>query len=266
MISGILEKNRKLLNDLVRERETPFSIKEASIILHQPEEKTRVTLAYLARKGWLARIKQGLYIAVPLGIVSPQEYKENPWIVADRVFAPCYIGGWSAAEYWEFTDQIFNSVVVITRRKLKQTNMKIQGTNYVIKCINEKSFSKTKPVSMWFENVKIPVSDPLQTIVDILDAPYLGGGIRHVSDIVREYFSSKYRNDDELCKYIEQKNNKTIYKRLGFLIETLGIAAENLKEICKKNISVGYSLLDPKVAAQGAFNSKWNLRINVRIR
>lgn len=266
MLSGISEKNRKLLSDLIRARETPFSIQEASVVLRQPKEKARVTLAYLARKGWLSRIKQGLYIAVPLGITNPQEYKENPRIVADRVFAPSYISGWSAAEYWEFTDQIFNSVVVITRRKLKSTNIKIQGTNYVVKCVNEKSFSKAKSVSVWFENVKILVSDPLQTIVDILDAPYLGGGIRHVSDIVREYFNSKYRNDDELCKYIERKNNKTIYKRLGFLIETLGISAENLKEICQKNLSAGYSLLDTKVAAQGSFNSKWNLRINVRIR
>jgi predicted transcriptional regulator of viral defense system len=264
MISGISEKNRKLLDNLIREREEPFSIQEASTLLHLPEEKTRVTLAYLARKGWLSRIKQGFYIVVPLGTTNPHKYKENPWIVADRIFAPCYIGGWSAAEYWEFTDQIFNSVVVITRRKLKNTRIKIQGTDYIIKCVSEKSFGKTK--SVWFENVKISMSDPLQTIVDILDAPYLGGGIRHVSDIVREYFNSKYRNDDELCKYIEQKNNKTIYKRLGFLIEVLGIKAENLKMSCKKNISVGYSLFDPRIEAQGIFNSKWNLRINVRIR
>jgi len=264
MISGISEKNRKLLDILARNWEKPFSIQDASKSLHQPEEKVRVTLAYLTRKGWLSRIKQGLYIIVPLGTANPQEYKEHPWIVANRVFAPCYIGGWSAAEYWKFTDQIFNSVVVITSRKLKNTRIKIQGTDYVIKCVNKKYFGNRK--SVWFENVKIFISDPLQTIVDILDTPYIGGGIRHVADIIQEYFNSTYVNDDQVCKYIEQKNNKTIYKRLGFLIEILGIGANNLKTICKQKISSGYSLLDPRVEAQGVFNSKWNLRINVRIR
>lgn len=264
MISGISEKNRKLLDNLASRLEGPFSIQEASGILHEPKEKTRIALAYLARKGWLSRIKQGLYATVPIGAANPHEHKENPWIVASRVFAPCYIGGWSAAEYWEFTDQIFNSVVVITARKFKSTCMKIQGTNYIIKCVNEKHFGKAR--SVWFENVKISVSDPLQTIVDILDTPYIGGGIRHVSDVVIAYFNSTHRNDDALRKYIEQKHNKTIYKRLGFLIDTLGISAENLKSFCKQNISTGYSLLDPKAEAQGIFNSKWNLRINVRIR
>ncbi|HJZ24620.1 MAG TPA: type IV toxin-antitoxin system AbiEi family antitoxin domain-containing protein [Candidatus Babeliales bacterium] len=264
MISGISENNRKLLDNLARNREGLFSIKDAAKILHQPEENIRKTLAYLARKGWLSRIKQGLYIIVPIGATNPQEHKEHPWIVANRVFAPCYIGGWSAAEYWEFTDQIFNSVVVVTLRKLKNTHMKIQGTDYVIKCVNKKYFENRK--SVWFENVKIFISDPLQTIVDILDAPYIGGGIRHVADIMQEYFNSTYVNDDQLCRYIKQRNNKTIYKRLGFLIDTLKIGSENLKTICKQNLSLGYSLLDPKVEAQGVFNSKWNLRINVRIR
>jgi len=83
---------------------------------------------------------------------------------------------------------------------------------------------------------------------------------------ISRVFQCTYANDDQLCKYIEQKNNKTIYKRLGFLIDTMGISAENLKTICKQNISKGYSLLDPRVKVQGVFNSKWNLRINVRIR
>jgi len=264
MISGISKKNKILLDKLAKNWEKPFSIQDAAKLLRQSKEKTRITLAYLTRKGWLSRIKQGLYIVVPLGTTNPQEYKEHPWIVANQVFAPCYIGGWSAAEYWKFTDQIFNSVVVITTRKLKYTQTTIQETKYVIKCISKKYFNNRK--SIWFENAKIFVSDPLQTVVDILDAPNIGGGIRHVADIVQEYFDSTYVNDKQLCKYIKQKNNRTIYKRLGYLIDTLKIDAKDLRAVCKKNISSGYSLLDPKVKSQGRFNTRWNLRINVRIR
>lgn len=263
LASGISEKNRKLLDDLARKWNGPFSVIDATKILNMTEEKTRIILAYLARKGWLSRIKRGLYISVPLGTINPQEYKEHPWIVANRVFEPCYIGGWSAAEHWEFTDQIFNSIMVVTLRKLKSTKINIQGTDYLIKTVKEKYFGKTKPV--WVENIKVAVSEPLQTVVDILHDPYIGGGMRNIADMVHEYFNSSYRNDDELLKYIDCKNNQTIYKRLGYIIEVLGIDAENLKSLCEKRKSLGYSLLDPTVEARGSFNSKWNLRINVGI-
>jgi predicted transcriptional regulator of viral defense system len=263
MISGISERNRKLLDDLARLRKGPFSVIDAASTLNLSEEKTRVTLAYLVRKGWLSRVKRGLYISVPLGTVNPQEYKEHPWVVANRVFEPYYIGGWSAAEHWEFTDQIFNSVVIITLRKFKTTSMTIQGTDYIVKTVREKYFGKAK--SVWLENIKIAVADPLQTVVDILDDPYIGGGIRTIADIVHEYFSSSHRNDDELLKYVEHKNNKTIYKRLGFIVDALGLDAEILKTACKERKSAGYSLLDPAVGAKGSYDSRWNLRINVRV-
>lgn len=263
MISGISGKNRKLLDELNRTQEGPFSIKEASKVLGISESDTRICLAYFVRKGWLSRVKRGLYITVPLGTVNPREYKENPWVVANRVFSPCYIGGWSAAEHWEFTDQIFNSIVVFTLRRLRNKNIQIQGTNYVLKFVDKKYFGKTKAV--WINNTKIQISDPIQTIVDILDGPSIGGGIRNIADIVRAYFESEYRNDEIIVGYIEVKNNKTIYKRLGYLIEACGIDAPNLKVVCEKRVSTGFTLLDPTVEPKGHFSSKWNLRINVGV-
>jgi len=100
---GINEKNRGLLDLLNRFEKNLFSIKDASKIMGLSVKDTRLYLGYFARRGWLSRVKQGMYISVPLGTVSPQEYKENPWIVANRIFALCNIGGWSAAEHWEFT-------------------------------------------------------------------------------------------------------------------------------------------------------------------
>ena len=263
MISGISEKNRKLLDVLNRTQAGPFSSKEAHEALEIPLKEAGILLTYFVTKGWLSRVRRGLYITVPLGTVNPQDYRENPLVVANRIFSPCYIGGWSAAEHWEFTDQIFNSVVVFTLRRYRHKIMRIQGTDFMFKFINKKYFGLTKQI--WIGNERVHVSDPIQTVVDILDDPSLGGGMRNVADIVREYFASQYRNDDEIIKYIERRNNRTVYKRLGYLIETCGIDALELKEMCRKNISAGFSLLDPAVDAKGVFGTKWNLRINVSI-
>jgi predicted transcriptional regulator of viral defense system len=263
MISGISEKNRKLLDVLNRTQKGPFSSKEAAKSLELPEKDVGVLMTYFVTKGWLARVMRGLYITVPLGTVDPKKYRENPLVIANKVFAPCYIGGWSAAEHWEFTDQIFNSIVVFTLRRYRNKKLQIQGANYVLKFINKKYFGQTKQI--WIDNINIQMSDPIQTIVDILDDSSIGGGMRNVADIVQEYFKSQYRNDDEMVKYINYRDNRTVYKRLGYLIETLSIDATKLKAICSKNISAGFSLLDNTIKPRGLFNTKWNLRINVEL-
>lgn len=260
---GINEKNRRLLDLLNRFGNTLFSIKDASKIMGLPVKDTRLYLGYFARRGWLSRVKQGIYISVPLGTVSPQEYKENPWIVANRIFAPCNIGGWSAAEHWEFTDQIFNSIFVFTARIFRKKNITIQGTEFILKLVRVKKISHTK--SVWIENVKVRVSDPSQTIVDILDDPAVGAGIRHVSDIVRNYFNSEYRNDIELLNYIKENKNRTVYKRLGYILEISDINVPDLINKCHKNISSGYSVLDPAIKTKGSFKRRWNLRVNAEV-
>ncbi len=260
---GINEKNRRLLDLLNRFGNTLFSIKDASKIMGLSVKDTRLYLGYFARRGWLSRVKQGMYISVPLGTVSPQEYKENPWIVANRIFAPCNIGGWSAAEHWEFTDQIFNSIFVFTARLFRKKNITIQGTEFILKLVRAKKISHTK--SIWIENVKVQVSDPSQTIVDVLDDPAVAAGIRHVSDIIRNYFNSEYRNDIELLNYIKENKNRTAYKRLGYILEISDINVPDIIKECHRNISSGYSVLDPAIKAKGSFNRRWNLRVNAEV-
>jgi len=229
-----------------------------------PVHKTRLYLAYFARRGWLARVKRGLYISVPLGTVNPQEYKENPWIVANRVFSPCYIGGWSASEYWHLTEQIFNSVYVFTSHPFRSKQINIQGTDFVLKFLKKNDSKHTKGV--WTENVKIQVSDPAQTIVDVLDNPSAGGGIRHVADIVENYFNSEHRDDLRLLEYIKENGNKTIYKRLGFILEALDVSSGEVINNCRNNMSKGYSVFDPTIKSKGTFYRRWNLRVNAEIK
>ena len=264
IIAGISDKYRTILDEMHRAFSGPFSGPEVAARLHLPSDKTAFLMSYFVRKGWLSRIRRGLYILVPLGTVNPGEYKEHPWVVANRVFDPCYIGGWSAAEHWEYTDQIFNSIVVFTSRRFRNKKMLIQGTEYILRFVGNQYLGKAKNV--WLENQKIQVSDPIQTVVDILDNPSLGGGIRLVAEILKSYFESEHRNDDVMADYIDTKRNKSIYKRLGYLIDAMNIDADNLRNKCLERISAGYSLLDPAIVPKGAFVRKWNLRANVEIK
>jgi predicted transcriptional regulator of viral defense system len=85
-------------------------------------------------------------------------------------------------------------------------------------------------------------------------------------EIVKNYFNSEHKNDADLLKYIKEKNIRTIYKRLGYILEALNIQSPEIIETCLKNISAGYSAFDPAIKSKGTFNRRWNLRINAEIK
>lgn len=263
ILGGISEKNRRLLDLLNRTASGPFNIKDASKMLNLPLYQARRLLGYWASKGWLARVHRGIYITVPLGTINPPEYKEDSWIVALKIYSPCYIGGWTAAEHWELTDQIFKDIVVFTSKKFRRRKTEIHGTSYILNHTNNKMMFGLS--YMWRKSSKIKISDTSRTLVDILNVPSTGGGIWHVSEIVKNYFKSESRNDELIAAYIKQIGNKTIYKRLGYIIEKLKIDAPQLYIICKSNISRGYSILDPDIKSKGKILRRWNLRVNVTL-
>jgi len=260
---GISRTNRALLDKLNRQAQGPFTVREAAVIFGLPLKKTSRLLAFWASRGWLTRIINGIYAAVPLGASYPKERKEDPWIVAAKVFNPCYIGGWSASEHWGLTDQIFNDVIVFSSRETRRRKHEIQGTVYMVKKTDKKKFFGLKPV--WKGQMKISVSDPARTIIDLLDEPYFGGGIRSVAGMLKEYFTGDLKDDRKLAEYLDKFGSGTVYKRLGYLLETLKVGSPQLVNICLNNISAGYSKLDPGLPSTGRIIRKWNLKINASL-
>jgi len=118
---------------------------------------------------------------------------------------------------------------------------------------------------VWRGTSKVMVSDPSRTVVDVLDTPALGGGVRHVFDILREYFEGEKRDDKTLMGYILRLDNKAVCKRLGYMLDLCGIAAPELHAFCRKNMSAGYSKLDPGVGKRGRLLRKWRLVVNVAL-
>lgn len=225
------------------------------------ESRSRRLAAYLAKRGWLIRIRPGIYSVLPTIATNSINWREDPWVVASKIFSPhYYIGGWSACEYWEFTEQIFRETVIITAIKLRKKNIEIQHFQYLVKkASKEKIFGTT---NVWRDQTRVNVSDPCRTIIDLLNEPAIGGGIRQVMDVFRNYIESPRRDDKTLIDYGVRVGNRSIWKRLGYLIEAAGISATGLIEAAYKNQSKGVSLLDPSAPNRGPIVSRWNLKIN----
>jgi len=263
MRKGIEESNRRLLEQLHRKVAGPFTVAEAAEIWNLGEHKARRLLVYLEARGWLSRIKPGIYSTVPLGASEPSEWREDPWLTAMKSFTPCYIGGWSACAHWELTEQLFRDVVVVTARHVRRSCVEVQGTPFRLKHRAAAHHFGTRVV--WRNRVKVNVSDPARTMVDLLDDPCTGGGIRHIASVLKTYSESEHRNDTLLGEYVERLGNRTVFKRLGFLLEALRVPAPDLVEKCRRGLSTGLSSLDPSVKTRGRILKRWNLRVNVKL-
>lgn len=255
-ITGLGKLDRERLSRLLRNTRHTISVTEATKILSLPQSHAAKLLARWASKGWLARIKRGIYIAVPLEASSSEIALEDPFIIAEKLYAPCYIGGWSAAEYWGLTEQIFRVLIVFTLQKKHDLQPNIKGSEFLLTKIPASNLFGLK--SIWRGQIKVSISDPSRTIIDLLNTPKLGGGIRPVTDIFYNYLKSEYKNTELLIEYAKKLDNGAVYKRLGFLLEHYVPEEKNLIGICKKLITHGNSKLDPQLE-KANLATRWHL-------
>ncbi len=221
-------------------------------------------LSRLAQKGWLQRLKHGVYTIVPLSSTTATPVIENVWPLAMELFRPAFISGWSAAEHWDLTEQIFNSVSVATSSPQRESNQVIGNIKFRTRTLGKEQFFGAKKV--WFGSNAVKIADPSRTLIDILDLPRFGGGGRHMIDIVSQYWHSDMRDPDLLLDYALRYKRGSVFKRLGFLAEKLNApVSEKWLHTCQDHISKGISYLDPDGPKSGNIISKWNLRINLPI-
>lgn len=261
-LAGLTGRRRQQLMVLNRAFLGPFDTQQAASVLDIDVSRARRLLTSLAASGWLARIRKGWYIGVPIEASEPREWREDPWIVAATLFSPSYIGGWSAVEHWGLSDQIFNVVYVVAGRKIAPRRQTIQGTQFLIRTVPKNALFGTRRV--WRQNFAIDVSDPHRTVIDILDVPASAGGVLHASEILEAYFESEYADPTKLTQYGDMLGRGTVFKRLGYLTERSNLADDEFVEACRKRITKGLSQLDPKGPPSGRIVSRWKLRINAQ--
>ncbi len=76
---------------------------------------------------------------------------------------------------------------------------------------------------------------------------------------------SDHRNDELLVSYGDRLANRAVFKRLGYLIEQLGIDADELLAACRERRSAELIDLDPSVKKRGTIVRRWGLRANVHL-
>lgn len=219
-------------------------------------------LARWAAAGWLRRVRRGLYIAVPVDAPDPASWSADPLVLAAEVWAQCYFTGWTAAGQWSLTDQVFRVTVVRTPTRVRAARVTLLDNEYLIGAVPESAMGwGLRP--QWRGTSRLLFADPARTVIESLDAPAIGGGIRHVAEILSTYLDE--HDPNLLIDYGQRLGNGTVFKRLGYLTEALQLDLPNLVAACASRVPSGISALDPTGPTDGEVAGRWNLRINATI-
>lgn len=257
------ESDRTLIAKLARSSKSGVITSDnASRALGFDAKKTAAKLCSLAERGWLRRVRRGVYLIVPLETEPGKAATvADPWVLAQEVFTPCYIGGWSAAGYWELTEQIFRSTLVVTAAAIRSKSIELIGQEY--RLFRVPASRAQVETSVWRDSVKVKVSSRERTLIDCLRNPALSGGVGHLILMMKEYANHSERDFKKLLNEAREADSGAVWKRLGYLSEMLWPKEELIITEASRKLAAGNIKLDPLVKARGKLVTRWRVWSNV---
>ena len=108
---------------------------------------------------------------------------------------------------------------------------------------------------------QVRVSDPERTIIDGLKQPEHCGGVTEVAKGL--WMRRQDLHVDKLLEYAKQLGVGAVTRRLGFLLETYGMAQAPELDRLRSALTATYVRLDPVLPAAGKRLRRWRLQLNV---
>jgi predicted transcriptional regulator of viral defense system len=246
---------------VLHERERAlFGHRDVEEITGLKPKSARNLVAGLVNRGLATRLKPGLFILVPFELGRERDYLGNPYVVARELAATpdYYVSHASAMDLHQMVTQPQLAVYVTSPKAIRTRS--VLGVEFrFVRCQAEDMFGITEHWATKTERVR--VSDLERTITDGLKQPEHCGGF---TEVAKGFWM---RRDaiavDRLVDYALRLGVGAVVRRLGFLLESFEIDAPNELERLRAELTAFYTLLDPLMPAEGPYQARWRLRVNV---
>lgn len=250
----------ELIFTLEREGRTLFTVEDAGEILNTSEDVLRGVLWRLASKGRIQRVKRGHYLLVPARAGYETRWSEHVFSFVDMLLEEYYVGWWTALSYWGMTEQIPRTVFVASLKRRRDFTYSDTVPIHFVTVSPHKFFAWTTET---IGDQGFRISDREKTIVDSLDLPQYAGGLLEAAKGL-----SQQLDWHKIAEYADMLGNRTVHKRLGYLLEALELEPPTeVVERFKRGVGSGYTWLDPTAPKKRIeSNPRWRLKINLDAR
>lgn len=215
-----------------------FTLNEFVRITGKDAPYTRLLLHRLRKENLIYQIERGKYTL-----------HDDPLIFASYLQLPSYISFWTALRFYNFTEQLPKEITLASPRP--KNEILFQGTK--IRFIKMKHFfGYRKEIYRGFE---IFIAEKEKAVIDSLLEPVVP------IDEVLNAIKSKELDEKVLIDHAISTNNKSLIKRLGYLMELSGHKADELLD----QIDSNYIPLDSNFSKKGERDRRWKIIINRKL-
>lgn len=255
--NGLGPKEAELVARLTYEKKTIISIKELDSFLPVNYKYRNQFVYNLKQKKIFAPIKRGYYVFTPLESI-PSGIRVNEFLIPP-IFFPrknYYIGYSTMFNYYNLTEQLFQKIYVLNT-SLSQEKI-ICGVSYKFIKISEDRMYGQEIVRI--RDTEVMVSSKERTLIDLIYFNKPIGGINSAIEIFRKVVAEKKCNIKKLIEFAVFFPNITVRKRIGVILENIGINKAYLKPIIKSIEKTAISSFSG--SRKGSLNKTWRVIIN----
>jgi len=252
----------RVLLTLASQGKQVFTAADAQEVVQGPRHRANKLLAHLSDKRWVLRLQRSLYLILPFEAGVEGTYSVHPFRIVPYLATPYAIAYWTALGHYGYTEQMPGTIYVSTTAERASAELTIEElglTYHFVMLASHKFFGHRR---IWIEGQEVMVTDPAKTVIDCLDHPEYCGGIIEAAKGLHDGLTGGDVMPPSLTEVAGRMQNRTIFKRLGYLAELLNLPVNAEIERWQKALSTGYSRLDPLAGDYGPYDSRWRLRLN----
>lgn len=223
-----------------------FRLKTVKEIINKNKEYTKLVIYRLKKDRLIFEIERGKYTI-----------QKDPFIIASNIIWPSYISCWSALRYYNLTEQLPETFLVISTKARKKAKIEFGNAKIVfIKIAPKYFFGYKKEIYNGFE---IFIAEKEKALIDSCLLKKIS--FSEIYEIIEN--NKKEIDFDLLIDYLIKIKNKALMKRFGFLLDKMRIDADKLKKLIDfKYVPLEYSI---RTKAKDKKNKKWKVIENVEL-
>jgi predicted transcriptional regulator of viral defense system len=251
----------KVVLDLEWRSRKTVTLDEIRAALASSEGYARFLAHRLVKKGWLERLRPGLYQLVPAERGREGVGDTNPLAAGAALISPYFFSFGTACTHHGLTEQVFSEVHLVTRTRHRPRV--VRGKRYVFVPVPEDRFFGFAETTILGASVQMATVE--RALADAVDRPRYSGGIGEVSRIVGR--TGRRVSWQALLDCLRAFDESALVQRLGYLLElnrvelpTEALAA--LRALVRSGSKIPLGPRD-KWGLRGRLSAAWNVVENV---
>jgi predicted transcriptional regulator of viral defense system len=209
-----LSKNEsQVVLDLEWRGQKTVTLADIRAALGSSEPYARFLAHKLVRKGWLERLRPGLFRLIPAERGREGVADTNPLAAGAALVHPYFFSFGTACTHHGLTEQAFAEIYIACQQHRRPET--IRGTRYVFVEVRRERFLGFAEANVLGETVQMATRE--RALLDALDRPQYAGGLGEVSRMVSRSWGKL--SWDALLELLRRWKESALVQRLGYLLD-----------------------------------------------